>query len=101
MNVVLFILNQLFMSSHFRNSMVAMIVLMTPGRSRASAYLQMKYIHNKLAKDNESVLILAACRDNNSENITNETMAYFDNGNVVLEIFRKSDDWFNEIIARF
>ena len=101
MNVVLFILNQLFMSSHFSNFMVGMIVLMTPGRSRASAYLQMKYIHNKLAKDNESVLILAACRDNNSEDITNETMAYFDNGNVELEIFRKSDDWFNEIIARF
>lgn len=100
MNVVLFLINQVFMFSHFSNFMVGMIVLMTPGRSRASAYLQMKYIHNKLAKDNESVLILAACRDNNSENITNETMEYFDNGNVELEIFRKSDDWFNEIIAR-
>ena len=96
----MFLINQVFMSSHFSNFMVGMIVLMTPGRSRASAYLQMKYIHNKLAKDNESLLILAACRDSNSEDITNETMAYFDNGNVELEIFRKSDDWFSEIISR-
>ncbi len=100
MNVVLFILNQLFMSSHFSNFMVGMIVLMTPGRSRASAYLQMKYIHNKLAKDNESVLLLAACRDEDSEEIVNQTFAYFEDGNVNLEIISKSDNWLNEIIAR-
>ena len=100
MNVVLFILNQLFMSSHFTNFMVGMIVLMTPGRSRASAYLQMKYIHNKIAEDNESVLLLAACRDEDSEEIVNQTFAYFEDGNVNLEIISKSDNWLDEIIAR-
>ena len=100
MNVVLFLINQLFMPGHFSNFMVDMIVLMTPGRSRASAYLQMKYIHKKLAKDNESVLLLAACRDEDSEEIVNQTFAYFEDGNVNLEIISKSDNWLDEIIAR-
>ena len=101
MNVVLFLINQLFMSGHISNFMVDMIVLMTPGRSRASAYLQMKYIHNKLAKDNESVLVLAACRDEDSKEIMDQTFAYFEGGNVNLEIIEKSENWLDEIIARF
>ena len=100
MNVVLLLINQVFMSGHFSDSMVGMIVLMTPGRSRASAYLQMKYIHNKLAKDNDSVLVLAACRDEDSGDIANQTYAYFEDGNVNLEIITKSDNWLDEIVSR-
>ena len=59
--------------------------------ARASAYLQMKYIRNKLAEDNECITISRLPRWRFRRNC--ESVHICGDGNVNLEIISKSDNW--------